>query len=117
MEPEEFDIEFTRGDTCPVSFELTDEEGNSLNLKDAEIYLTVKKNYNTNEFLIQKRYTRKEIVVEDKNANLIFNHTDTAEMKYGNYVYDIQFKSGDYVKTLVLGKFILTKESTFLANE
>ena len=33
MEPKEYDIPaFARGDTCPISFDLTDQNGNPLNL-------------------------------------------------------------------------------------
>lgn len=117
MEPKEFEIELPRGDTCPIFFELTDNEGNELNSKDFEIYFTLKKNFNKEEFLLQKRYSRGEITVDGKNVNLILSHQDTANMKYGKYNFDIQFSSGDYVKTILIGSIKLTKECTFLKNE
>lgn len=117
MEPKEFNFELPRGDTCPVSFELTDKNGNELNLEDVEVYFTMKKNYNTSEVILQKRYSRDEIEIDGKDAKLILKHLDTAELKYGKYVYDIQFMSGDYVVTLVKGTIELTSESTHLVNE
>lgn len=117
MEPKEFDFEFPRGDTCPLEFTLTDNEGNELDLNNAEIYFTVKKSYSVTDFIFQKRYSRKEITVEGTTANLVITHKDTATLSYGSYVYDIQVKSGDYVKTVALGTITITNESTFLANE
>lgn len=119
MEPKEFDFEFPRGDTLPISFNLTDADGKSLDLSsnDTEIYFTLKENYNTAQYIIQKKKTTGDISVEDTNVSFVINHNDTAKLKYGNYVYDISFKSGDFVKTLFIGKITLTNESTFIENE
>lgn len=113
MEPKEFELEFPRGDTCPVSFELTDADGNELSSEDLEVTFTAKKNYNTEEIVFQKKLSEGNIVLEGKNGHLVIEHKDTAELKYGSYVYDIEFRSGDYYKTLVIGTFTLTNESTF----
>lgn len=117
MEAKEFDFEFPRGDTCPVSFDITDKNGNELDLTSAELYFTLKKNYNTTSYILQKKKSTNEITVDGKKGSLVLTHNDTAELNYGKYVYDIQIKSGDYVKTLVLGTITLTNESTFKANE
>lgn len=117
MEPKEFDIEFPRGDTCPISFELTDYEGNQLNTEELEIYFTIKKNYTTSDVILQKRYSKGEIVLNGIQGSLVLTHQDSANLKYGNYVYDIQLKSGEYVKTLVKGQISLTDESTHIFNE
>ena len=119
MEPKEVDFNFPRGDTCPIHFTITDKAGDELNLeKDIdEIYFTMKKNYRTAEYILQKKYSRGEITVEGKDGVFILEHEDTATLKYGKYVYDIQLKSGDYVKTLALGEIELTNESTYIENE
>lgn len=117
MEPKEFDFEFPRGDTCPVSFDITDTEGNSLDLSSSEIYFTLKKSYATSNYVLQKKKSTGGITIEGTNGSLVLTHNDTAELSYGNYVYDIQIKSGDYVKTLCLGTITLTNESTWKANE
>ena len=106
MEPKEFDIPpFPRGDTIPLSFDLTDKNGNPLNLDDKS------------DYIFQKRYSKGTIEMNGTNASLILEHNDTAELKYGEYVYDIEFLSGDYVKTLVRGTITLTEESTHKSNE
>lgn len=117
MEAKEFDFEFPRGDTCPVSFEVTDSKGNELDLSTSEIYFTLKKNYNTQNYILQKKKSNSGITVDGKKGSLVLTHNDTAELNYGNYVYDIQIKSGDYVKTLAMGTITLTNESTWKANE
>ncbi len=113
MEPKEFDFEFPRGDTCPVSFDLTDASENELKQEDLEITFTMKKNYNTSDVVIQKRLSQGEIKLEGKIGSFAIEHSDTSNLKYGNYVYDIEVVSGDYHKTLVLGTITLTNESTF----
>lgn len=117
MEPKEFDFEFPRGDTCPVSFELTDSAGNALNMDSAEIYFTMKKNYKTQEYILQKRYSAGEITVEDTTASFVLGHYDTGNLDFGSYVYDIQFVSGDLVSTLIKGEINLTDEATWIDNE
>lgn len=117
MEPKEFDIEFPRGDTCPISFDITDKNGNELDLTGAEIYFTLKKNYTSPTAILQKKKSTGGITIDGKNGSLVLTHTDTAELNYGKYVYDIQIKSDSYVKTLALGEITLTNESTWLENE
>ena len=67
--------------------------------------------------LLQKKKSTGGITINGKKGTLVLEHNDTAELSYGNYVYDIQVKSGDYVKTLVIGTITLTNESTWKANE
>lgn len=116
MEPKEFDFEFPRGDTTPITFNVKDSNGNELTNFD-EIYFTMKKNYNTGEMILQKRLTRGNITYEDGQFNLILGHKDTANLNYGKYVYDIEVKSGQYFKTICIGTIQLTNESTFISNE
>ena len=117
MEPKEFDFEFPRGDTCPVSFDITDTNGNTLDLSTAEVYFTMKKNYNVSQYILQKKKSTGDITISGAKGSLLLTHNDTAELSYGSYVYDIQFKDGSYVKTLALGTITLTNESTHKVNE
>ena len=119
MEPKEFNFEFPRGDTCPIKFNVTSKqtgEGIDLSTLD-EIYFTVKKNYSVSEALFQKKKSLGEIQIDGSNATVILEHDDTKLMKYGDYVYDVQIKTGTYVKTILIGTFTLTNEATHYANE
>ena len=118
MEPKEHDIEFPRGDTCPLKFELVDGENNPIELKPTDnLYFTVKKNYNIQTYLFQKKFSLQDIEIEDGYYKLTINSSDTSSLSYGTYVYDIALKSGDYRKTLCLGQITLTNEATFSNNE
>jgi uncharacterized cupin superfamily protein len=118
MEPKEFDIEFPRGDTCPIKFNLVDKDGNTINLKEGdELYFTMKRTYNTHDYIVQKKYSRNEIIQEDGSCSFTLETGDTNTLNYGTYVYDISLRSGTYRKTLCLGQITLTNESTFVENE
>ena len=113
MEPKEFDFEFPRGDTCPYSFELTDAQNQQLdiNTNTAEITMTVRDGKN---IVFQKKYSKGEIVLNGIEANLTIEHKDTENLKIGSkYNYDIQFKSEEYYKTLIIGIITLTREETY----
>lgn len=118
MEPKEFDIEFPRGDTCPIEFNLIDANGTPIVLGEGdELYFTVKKNFNTAEAIFQKKFTSNEIIQDNGKCSLTIQTGDTNRLNYGTYVYDICIRSGSYRKTLCLGNITLTNESTFVGNE
>jgi alanine dehydrogenase len=118
MEAKEFDFEFPRGDTCPIKFTVRDKSGEEIDLSTMdEIYFTVKKSYSASDFILQKKKTTGGIVINGSSASIILEHDDTKTLKYGNYVYDVQIKSGNYVKTVLIGTFTLTNEATHYNNE
>lgn len=115
MDPKEFDIEFPRGDTCPVKFTLQDKKGNILTLKSSdELIFTVKKDYTTTIKKLQKKFSSGEITQEDDGSyKLIINPSDTQNWDYGRSVFDICLISGDYTRTVAIGSLTLTNEVTF----
>lgn len=115
MEPKEFDIEFPRGDTCPLKFSLLDNNGNVLTLTGSdELYFTVKKGFNTTEKILQKTFSQGDITQEeDGSYKLIIEPEDTGNLNYGSYVFDICLISGDYTRTVAIGTLTLTNEVTF----
>ena len=117
MEPKEFDFNFPRGDTCPYYFNLTDNDGNPIDLSDSELYFTVKKSSKARDYVFQKRLSRGEIVQDGITIKMVIAHDETANLPYGNYFYDIQLKSGDYVKTIYKGTMTLDEEATWINNE
>ena len=118
MEPKEFDIEFVRGDTCPITFSIVDGDNNELDsIENANIYFTVKNNYNEDNFIFQKTYNGGTITKEGNKYSLVILPTDTELLDYGDYVYDICIVSQDFKSTIVRGKIRLTNESTFAINE
>jgi len=115
MEPKEFDIEFTRGDTCPVKFTLKDKNGNILTLGSSdELFFTVKNNFDTTTKKLQKTFGQGDITrEEDGSYKLIIEPEETENWKYGSYVFDICLVSGDYTRTVAIGNLTLTNEVTF----
>lgn len=112
------DIEMIRGDTQPIKFQILDGDGNVLKLDSTdELYFTMKKNYKKTDYVLQKRFSRNEITYQEGYYLFTLEHDDTAELKYGGYVYDIQLVSGTIVATIALGTITLTEEATFKANE
>ena len=118
MEPKEYDIEFPRGDTCPLKFSLLDEGKSFIKLSETdEMYFTVKKSYGTNEYILQKRFSKQEISEDGDGYTLTIMPEDTNNLNYGTYVYDLYVKSGDLTRTVCMGQITLTNEVTFISNE
>ena len=115
MEPKEFDFEFPRGDTCPYLFEITDTNGNTLNLSNTtDITMTARDT--SKNIIFQKKLSRSEITVDGKDALIVIEHKDTKDLKIGGkYEYDIEFTDSysDYHLTIIIGTFKLTKEVTY----
>ena len=79
------DIEFTRGDTQFLKFQLKDLEGNELELSEEEnLYFTVKQNQHSKKVLIQKKYPD-SIEYADGYFYFTLNSVDTTNLAYGTY--------------------------------
>lgn len=67
MEPVEYEFEFPRGDTCPISFDITDSDGNELDMKESEIIMTVRKSQAEKaDIIFTKKYSNGEIQIDGK---------------------------------------------------
>ena len=111
------DLEFTRGDTQFLKFQIKDGVGNAISpVTEDNLYFTVKQNQNSSKILIQKKYPD-SIQYSDGYFNFVLNSEDTSNIPYGTYQYDIELKSGDYVKTLGFGTITLTEEITHRRDE
>lgn len=111
------DLEFTRGDTQYIKFQLKDGNGENLRLTNSEnLYFTVKENQNSKKILIQKIFPL-EIKYSDGYYVFEITSEDTSDLAYNTYQYDIELKSGNYVKTLGFGTITLTDEITFRRDE
>ena len=102
---EEQNITLTRGDSA--TFGLTVKQNtSSYDYSNDLVVFTVKKNVNTDGILIQKTF-----------AGGVINLTpsDTRNLNYGTYYYDIQLKTpSDGIYTVIPPtKFIVSPEVTF----
>jgi len=100
-----YTLKLTRGDYASFSIGVTDASGEPYELQDGDtVTFTVKKTTKTTDVVLQKTGTAVEILPED-----------TAEQKYGNYVYDCQLTyDGGRVDTFIGPcDFVITEEVTF----
>ena len=75
-------IQLVRGDTFRAKLTLKDKAGNIyIPSADDEVLFTVKRNALTNQILVQKRVENSEVVLEP---------SDTENLDFGSYVYDVQ---------------------------
>ena len=105
-------ISFKRGDTYAFKFQRLDAEDNVIEIVSQNMWFTVKKNYNTTDKILQK--TLEDGIVFDENFyyHVLINSVDTRDLKYGDYVYDIQVENNGVVSTIAIGQFTLEQEVT-----
>ena len=108
-------MQLTRGDTKALKFQRKS-EGQVIKTVADNIYFTVKKNNSTNDVIFQK--TINDMTFDDEGFyHFTINPIDTNNLSYGEYVYDIEVKIDNYVKTIAQGTLSITKEVTFASNE
>lgn len=96
-------IYMIRGDTEDIIVSVKTKDGEDKPLTEGDIiYFTVKKSIHTDEILLQKVIT----TFDDGKARINISPSDTKGLRYGTYVYDIQWtSSAGAVKTIVPPSF------------
>ena len=98
-------ITLTRGDSA--TFGLTVKQNtSSYDFSNDLVVFTVKKNVNTDAFLIQKTFS---------NGVINLTPSDTNNLNYGTYYYDVQLQnqSNGVYTVIPPSKFIVASEVTF----
>lgn len=115
----EKDLILTRGDTGMYAVDLRDANGDEMTFNEnIEMYFTVKPNAKTDPATFQKSIGNGITYSQtDKKYHVVISPTDTAELSYGVYVYDITVKKDNDRFTVVKGKFTVDYEVTFIENE
>lgn len=101
-------IKLTRGDSASIGVDLKNPDGSAYVLQSGDVLMfTVKYNCITEDIIIQK----------DISLNAMINilPSDTNNLLYGNYYYDVQLtKANGEVNTVIPPRdFIIDKEVTF----
>ena len=105
-----------RGDTRRYRFQRVNADGSVITDRPDKLYFTVKKNYDSQDFIFQKKL--EDFTIDDEgNYRFTIEPDDTEAMKYGQYVFDIEVITGDVTTTLAKGNFNLETEVTFKVNE
>lgn len=111
-------ITMPRGDIRPVRFVVYNASGEISDVNFDEIYFTVKKSFNNEDFLIQKRLSNGTIEADaDRGYVFTIEPEDTNMLKVGRYVFDIELVSGTDIKQTIVGELELTNEVTYASNE
>lgn len=105
-------IQMIRGDSEAIGLEFVDKDGNPVNFNEGDvIYFTVKRTVNTERIAIQKK--KKDL--EGNKVEIEIKPSDTSELEFGKYVYDIQYNKADgTVKTIIPpSEFVINGEVTY----
>lgn len=111
-------IEIIRGDTKTLKFQRKSKAGELITEKPDKMFFTVKKGCYTKDYLFQKRLDTDISYNEDDNYyRFTIEPSDTDELDYGDYVFDIEIITGEVVKTIAKGTLKILEEVTFAENE
>lgn len=117
----EQNITLTRGDTGKFKINLIDTEENQIVLGEGDqLYFTVKDNYDMTDYVLQKKIGDGITLGDDNSYHLLLNSTDTDNLNFKSYVYDVAVVIGSEIKqktTVKRGKFTIDYEVTFVGNE
>jgi hypothetical protein len=107
------DIYITRGDSETFNVilydEIADEQRNFVEGEDT-VYFTVKASTQTANKIFQKIIT----TFEDGEAVIHIEPVDTRDLKYHEYVYDVQMVKNGSVTTIIRpAKFVVDEEVTY----
>lgn len=106
-------INIIRGTTNDFSLSIEDENGEQYTLKDGEkIIFGVKSNAENSDYDIVKTLTSADMV--DNAYTIKLTPTDTAELAFGRYYFDIglQTADGNYYMVIPCSEFYIKKAVT-----
>lgn len=102
-------IHLTRGDTARIAVPITNEQtGTDYEMSEKDILtLTVKKRESDSNIIFQK--------INTGSHNFHIEPSDTKDVSFGKYVYDVQLttESGDVYTVIVPSIFEILKEVTW----
>lgn len=106
----------TRGDTAGYYFQRLDSDGQPITATPDALYFTIKSDWTDATALLQKKIS--DMTMDsDGTWHFVIQAGETDNMRYGDYVFDIQVNDNDAVFTIAKGKFTLTPEATWQINE
>ena len=107
-------IHLVRGDTIGLKFQRIDTEGNVITDITQQMWFTVKINTTMDEYEIQKTLNNGiTFTPEDSYYHILINSSDTEDLRYMDYHFDIQVENNGIVATIKRAKLIIEPEVTF----
>jgi len=108
------DIYMTRGDTETITLTVYDAEEKTIPFSNANndiVYFTVKTSTQTSVHTFQKEITT---FTPEGEAIVEIVPNDTKDLRYGDYVYDVQInKNGNVTTVIKPSKFVIQEEVTY----
>ena len=114
------EIDIVRGDNRTFKFQRKTEQGQVITDEPNEMYITFKTNDVINDYVIQKVYSKNEIIYNSSTHYWSFELTpeDTNNLSYGIYMFDVEIITDENkVKTICEGILTINSEITFASNE
>ena len=109
--------EIIRGDTSPFSFQRIDKNNQVIMQKAEKLYFTIKEKYTSDDVLIQKTIDDMDFNDDNGTYKFTIEPSDTDNMKYGIYVFDLEVITDDYKQTIAKGSIKVSEEVTFVSDE
>lgn len=108
-------IEYIRGDTYVVNLFVKNADGTAYIPQDTDIItMTVRAKGDRGPIVIQKTTGDADVAATPEGWIIVLQASDTAELQYISYVYDIQLDMLGGIQTVIpLSKLILKKEVTY----
>lgn len=103
-------ITMTRGDTLSFGMEVTDEEGDGIELDTA--FFTCKKSYSDDEYVFQKSLTSGISMIEAGQYAVRVAPADTKDLDAGKYFYDLEIGVNGDVFTVKKGVLEIEADAT-----
>lgn len=109
-------LRVTRGDTKFYTFQRVTKDQEPILEQADSIYFTVKDKSLPERFLIQKTIDDMRFD-SDGSYHFRLEPSDTTNLKFGEYEYDLEVIHDGITTTIAYGKLIIGKEVTFMSNE
>lgn len=110
-------LHIIRGDSKAYKFQRKYFSGEVITDRPDSLYFTIKRNYNVKDFVLQKNIEHMSYDDEDECWHFTLEPSDTENLPYGHYVYDIQAVQNGFKTTISKGDVYIDTEVTFKENE
>ena len=107
------DIDVTRGNTFAFKFQRIDANCNVIETVAEKMFFTVKKDFETDNILIQKSLADGNITFseDDHYYHIVLQPDDTRNLKYTTYYWDVKVIEGDYEFTIIKERELRIKKA------
>ncbi len=114
IKPVEVHIKIPRGRTLSLKIQSRTEKNEIIKEKVDEMYITFKKSEYSKKILFQKRLDNNTIKFNETDFyyRFVIESTDTENLDYTTYHFDVDIKRGNNRDTLVYGSLEVTEKIT-----